>query len=390
MITWRLVLIDLRAILVICSDCCSQSLATSFITSVLLCRIMNGVASIDSTMLARMGLSRCGGTRSEPWASVSSTKPNSPACARYRPTRSDTPVVAPSRRASKVVSASLNSTGSVVSTSTNGQRSSTMCQSSSMPTVMKNRPSSTSWKGRMSVSTWGLNSVSEISMPAMKAPSARLRPKRSVSQARPSVISSRFSTNSSSLRRRATMVSHQRIRRWPPVSSSVISTVAFSPALPSASSRSSVGALSAGISTKSGTTARSWNSSTPITRLPCSLSSSSRSAIIFTTMAVLLMASAPDSASAVRQDNCHSGGTQADSTEDSSMAPPVASAIVITTWDRPSPKTCMRIARNLGRLNSRPITNISSTTPNSPRCCTVSARCASASAFGPISTPTAR
>ena len=50
----------------------------------------------------------------------------------------------------------------------------------------------------------------------------------------------------------------------------------------------------AGISTSSGTTARSWNSSTPITRLPCSDSSSRRSDISLTTMAVLLMAIAPD------------------------------------------------------------------------------------------------
>ena len=80
-----------------------------------------------------------------------------------------------------------------------------------MPTVMKNRPSSTSWKGRMSVSTWCLYSVSATSMPATKAPSASDRPACSVSQARPSVTSSRLSMNSSSLLRRATSVSHQRI-----------------------------------------------------------------------------------------------------------------------------------------------------------------------------------
>jgi hypothetical protein len=111
---------------------------------------------------------------------------------------------APKTRASAVIMTSLNSTGSVTSSSTMGQRSSTRRQSRIMPMVMKNSPSSTSWKGRMSVSTWCLYSVSEISMPAMNAPSARLRPASSVSQARPSVISSRFSTNSSSLLRRAT------------------------------------------------------------------------------------------------------------------------------------------------------------------------------------------
>ena len=63
----------------------------------------------------------------------------------------------------------------------------------------------------MSVSTWCLYSVSAISMPATKAPSASDRPACSVSQARPSVTSSRLSMNSSSLLRRATSVSHQRI-----------------------------------------------------------------------------------------------------------------------------------------------------------------------------------
>ena len=129
--------------------------------------------------------------------------------------------------------------------------------------VMKNRPSSTSWNGRMSVSTWCLNSVSEISMPAMKAPSASDSPASSVSQARPRVTSSRFSTNSSSLLRRATRVSHQRITRCPPVSSSAMRTAALKLANASALNRVSGGLLKAGISTSKGTTARSWNSSTP-------------------------------------------------------------------------------------------------------------------------------
>ena len=172
-----------------------------------------------------------------------------------------------------------------------------------MPIVMKNSPSNTSWNGRMSVSTWCLNSVSAINMPATKAPSASDRPKCSVSQARPSVTSSRFSTNSSSLRRRATSVSHQRITFWPPTSSRVSTENAFNPAQASDAAMSAPLELSAGISTSSGTTARSWNSSAPITRRPCPLSSSSRSAISLTTIAVLLIAIAPPSTSAPRQDS---------------------------------------------------------------------------------------
>ena len=216
----------------------------------------------------------------------------------------------PAARASTVTRPSLNSTGSVVSSSTSTQRSATSRQSSSMPMLMKNRPSSTSWNGRMSVSTWCLYSVSEISMPAMKAPSASDRPASSVSQASPRVTSSRFSTNSSSLLRRATRVSHQRITRWPPTSSSAISTAALRAASASAASSMSGGLPRAGISTSRGTTAKSWNSSTPITRLPCSVSSSSRSDISLTTMAVLLIASAPDSASGGAPVHAPQGGRQ--------------------------------------------------------------------------------
>ncbi len=252
--------------------------------------------------------------------------------------------------------------------------------------VMKNRPSRMSWNGRMSDSTWCLYSVSEMSIPATKAPSASDRPASSVSQASPSVTSSRFRTNSSSLLRRATRVSHQRITRWPPVSSSPIRTAALSAARPSATSSVSGGLPRAGISTSSGTTARSWNSSTPITRLPCSVSSSSRSDSSFTTIAVLLMATAPASAMAVRQSMPHRPGAASSS----SSEPPVPSTIVSSTCAWPNPNTWRRMARSLCRLNSRPMTNIRKTTPNSPRCRTISEFSASARALGPISTPTTR
>ncbi len=238
----------------------------------------------------------------------------------------------------------------------------------------------------MSVSTWCLYSVSEISMPAIKAPSARLRPARSVSQASASVTSNRLSTNSSSLLRRATRVSHQRMTRWPPVSSRPISTVAFSPASASAMNSLSGGEPRAGMSTSNGTTARSWNSSTPITRLPCSDASSSRSASSLTTMAVLLMAMAPPSASAV----CHSIFHRLGARVARNIEPTVASTTVSTTCSSPSPKTWWRMERSLDRLNSSPITNIRNTTPNSPRWRTPSAVSASASALGPITTPTVR
>ena len=53
------------------------------------------LASMVLSMLASTGLSSCGGTTPLCEPRVSSTKPNSPACARYRPVRSATPWLAP-------------------------------------------------------------------------------------------------------------------------------------------------------------------------------------------------------------------------------------------------------------------------------------------------------
>ena len=259
-----------------------------------------------------------------------------------------------------------------------------------MPMVMKNRPSSTSWKGRMSVSTWCLYSVSATSMPATKAPSASDRPKCSVSQARPSVTSSRLRMKSSSLLRRATSVSHQRIARWPPTSSTVSSAAALRMAQPTSVASSSAPEPSAGISTSSGTTARSWNSSTPMTRRPCSDSSSSRSASSLATMAVDDIAIAPPSTTAPCQPISQGRALRLFQTHTSRKCPSTAPAIVSATCDMPSPKTSVRMLRSLGRLNSSPMTNIRKTTPNSARYCTPALSCAKASALGPMSTPTTR
>jgi hypothetical protein len=258
-----------------------------------------------------------------------------------------------------------------------------------MPIVMKNSPSSTSWKGRMSVSTWCLYSVSATSMPAMKAPSASDNPAASVSQANPSVTSSRLSTNSSSLLRRATIVSHQRIARCPPTSSNVSTTAALTSASASAVAKLAAPVPKAGTTTSSGTTARSWNSRTPRTRRPCSLSSSSRSAISLTRIAVDDIAIAPPSVMAPCHVRSHWRPSAANAAASSAL-PITAPMIVNPTCDSPSPNTSSRMLRSLGRLNSSPITNIRNTTPNSARARAAAGSPASASALGPISTPTAR
>lgn len=105
-------------------------------------------------------------------------------------------------------------------------------------------------------------------MPARKAPSASDSPTRSDSQASPSVISSTLSMKSSPERRRAITVNHQRIRRWPKTSTSESRKTTLKAARPRVNIISSAGRDSAGSRISSGTTAMSWNSSTPITSRP--------------------------------------------------------------------------------------------------------------------------
>ena len=111
-----------------------------------------------------------------------------------------------------------------------------------------------------------------------------------------------------------------------------------------------------------------------------------RSATSLITMAVLLMAMALDNTKAV----CHSIFQRVGAKVATNKENTVTMTRVNTTCNKPRPNTCFRIDRNLGRLNSSPITNIKKTTPNSARCLTPLEFCANANALGPITTPTAK
>ena len=106
---------------------------------------------------------------------------------------------------------------------------------------------------------------------------------------------------SSCERRAATMWNQRPTSFCPSHSSNASAPVILSAASDSASTSAFELPPSAEITISSGTTARSWNSSTPMMLRPCSVSSSRRSASIFVTMAVDDMASAPPSAT----DACH-------------------------------------------------------------------------------------
>ena len=114
-------------------------------------------------------------------------------------------------------------------------------------------------------------------------------------------------------------------------------------------------AASAGIRISSGTTARSWNSSTPITSRPCAFELEALGQHL-DTIAVELIASAPPSTMP---------GLPAVAQERARRSSPAT--VVIATCASPRPNTARRIARSCGRLNSSPIENIRNTTPNSAR-----------------------
>ena len=80
----------------------------------------------------------------------------------------------------------------------------------------------------------------------------------------------------------------------------------------------------------------------------------------------MLIASAPPSATALCQPRPHGAAGSANG-QASSALPASAPTIVSTTCARPRPNTSVRMLRSFGRLNSRPITNIRNTTPNSAR-----------------------
>ncbi len=219
-------------------------------------------------------------------------------------------------------------------------------------------------------------------MPAMKAPSAIDRPSRSVRAAMPSVTSSRFSMNSSCERRAATTWNQRLTTRLPSTKISVSATTILTMASASAIGSSPGSRDSAGITISSGTTARSWNSSTLKILRPCSVSSSSRSDSILETIAVDDIASAPPSAI----DACQVRSNTALNSQPTGAT----ASMVSTTWLPPRPNTSRRIARSLARLNSSPIENIKKTTPNSARYLVWPESLAKPSAWGPIRMPTAR
>ena len=206
-----------------------------------LAAMTNGVASIDRTIAAssacRSRLRHDAGGAGERAAARSRIRPPAPAPGR-RAARCPAQCRkrATTRRSARTCRHQQRRTRRAPATNC----ATTSRRSSIMPTVTKNRPSSTSRNGLMSSSTWKRYSVSEISMPARNAPSTSDRPATPVRNASSSVISSTLSTNSSFERRRATDAepgAHQPRARRAPRSASAIAALPSATAIatPSAS-----------------------------------------------------------------------------------------------------------------------------------------------------------
>src|SRR5204863_335720 len=143
-------------------------------------------------------------------------------------------------------------------------------------------------------------------------------------------------------RPRATTPNQARMSRGPARITTASTSAAFANASAMARPISSVGRPSAGTRIKPGTTARSWNSSTPMISLPCALSSSSRSTSRRETTAVEDIAAAPPRTMPACQ--LAPNATQM----------PTPNAIVRPNCAAPSPNTTRRITTRSRRLTSSP------------------------------------
>mmetsp|Transcript_14986 Transcript_14986/g.39669 ORF Transcript_14986/g.39669 Transcript_14986/m.39669 type:complete len:203 (+) Transcript_14986:1351-1959(+) len=148
-----------------------------------------GVSAIDNATTRYNWLVRAAGSTPLCTASPKATKANSPPGARSKPERMDASLGTPNRGPAPAMTATLPTISTTIAAMTSFHFCRNSCAEISMPTLMKNRPSSRPLYGAMSLSTCSANSVSAMSRPARKAPSASDRPAKLVSTLVPSTTS---------------------------------------------------------------------------------------------------------------------------------------------------------------------------------------------------------
>ena len=182
--------------LAVCAGACSCSSQRA--TRLLLLRI-SGLSSIDSTIATSSGSPRPSGTSPACSRMVHSAIPNSPPMDMTIPVRSalKREVVKGRVTRAAMVALRITSVSSMSTAMASSLARPSRCTSSSMPTEMKNSPSSRSRNGRITASIWCRYSVSASIMPDRNAPRANDRPATCDTHAEASTTSSTASVNSS-------------------------------------------------------------------------------------------------------------------------------------------------------------------------------------------------
>ena len=237
---------------------------------------------------------------------------------------------------------------------THGPRSATARRSMLMPTEMKNSPISSPLNGSMSTWIWWRNSVSASSIPARNAPSAGLMPADAVPADAAIAVSSVTATKNSGARDAAASRNSGRSTRRPSaqIPAAAASAVATPMASDAASEPPTVPA-SAGTRISSGTTARSWNSSTEKVARPARVGNSPRCTSSAMTTAV------DDSAKLAPMSTDAAGELP-----HAYAIAPITSAVT-DTCVAPRPSTSRRMLHRRSNDISRPITKSRNTIPNS-------------------------
>mmetsp|Transcript_19073 Transcript_19073/g.57636 ORF Transcript_19073/g.57636 Transcript_19073/m.57636 type:complete len:404 (-) Transcript_19073:703-1914(-) len=339
-----------------------------------------GVSPMDSTTtMMSSRLSSSGRMRSS-LARLSSTKANSPPWLRRNPVLMASPLERPNSWEMEPMMPILTARRPPSRAMAIGHCWYSSWRSMEEPVVVKNSPSSSDLKGRMSASTCDLKFVSLRSTPAAKAPAVSLKPRRWVSREAPVTVSKHKATNVSSLRDSATTLNTRRSTVRPVSSSKPRDPTVCRAVGPSCDSRSMapVDVMSlfstSGSSTRNGTTAMSCISRIPRVALPNLEFVSPRSARSCSTNADDDRLSATPITTASSTERMLASCEEAWNTFSRICVPiplptgranKVKAAVQQNICRRPRPKAYFARALSLSRESSKPISKSRNRTPSS-------------------------
>mmetsp|Transcript_14056 Transcript_14056/g.34679 ORF Transcript_14056/g.34679 Transcript_14056/m.34679 type:complete len:342 (+) Transcript_14056:747-1772(+) len=331
-------------------------------------------------------LVRAAGSTPRATLSPNATNANSPPGASSRPARVEAILDRPNMGPAASITPTLPTMSTTMAASTVCHFSRKSLAFISMPTDMKNRPSSRPLYGAMSDSTCSAYSVSAMSRPARNAPSASDSPASDVSTEVDSTTASVVAAKISAFANDDIFLYSGWMNSLPPAMIPTMHTTALTAASPSAlailamppDDPSGAGA-SRGMSISSTTTARSCSSSTEKVARPWRDPISPRSSSTWMATAVEDMASDPPRMMALGPLRPVSA-TAAAATATSDSA----------TCAVPMPNTYLAIDCSRSSDSSRPMLNSRNTTPSSARCFTDCTSWMRPSAWGPTMAPPSR